>query len=91
MSALLARRRVLSEETSEEPHWETRDTGKVFRSVWSSSSPQARAAMMQSAGLVVRIDPAGGLRLPVGERARIEPDDPAAQHPAAIEAEEMED
>ncbi|MGK5731177.1 recombinase family protein [Streptomyces sp. URMC 124] len=83
MSALLARRDVLETIPETEPHWETRDTGRTFGDVWESSTLSARAALLANAGLVVRVEPAGGKRLPVGERARIEPEDPAA---AALEA-----
>lgn len=90
MTTLMAKRRVLASLEDEEPRWETVSTGRRFRDVWESSSEEARASMMQNAGLVVRIEPAGGKRLPVGERARIEPEDPIATRLAEIEAEERE-
>ncbi|WP_349253892.1 recombinase family protein [Streptomyces sp. BPTC-684] len=78
MTALLARRDVLGATPDVEPHWETRYTGRTFGEVWESSTLTARAALLANAGLVVRVEPAGGKRLPVGERARIEPEDPEA-------------
>ncbi|MFB6987150.1 recombinase family protein [Streptomyces sp. NPDC056230] len=78
ITSLLARRDVLDATPETEPHWETRDTGRTFGDVWESSTLTARAALMANAGLVVRVEPAGGKRRPVGERARIEQEDPAA-------------
>ncbi|MGW8846904.1 recombinase family protein [Streptomyces xiamenensis] len=79
MSALLARRDVLDAMPETPPHWETRDTGRTIGEVWESSSLQARAALLANAGLVIRVEAAGRKRrLPVGERARIEPEDRAA-------------
>ncbi|MFE6494136.1 recombinase family protein [Streptomyces sp. NPDC057748] len=88
MTALLARRKVLDGQPDIEPHWETVDTGRTFGAAWASAPLPARTGMMANAGLVVRIDPANGTRMPVGERARIEKEDPAASRLAEIEAEE---
>ncbi|MFI2212980.1 recombinase family protein [Streptomyces sp. NPDC020141] len=88
MAALMARRDVLEAVPDSEPRWETRDTGRTFAEVWERSTLVQRAGYLADAGLVIRVDPAGGKRPPVGERARIEPEDPEALERAAHIADE---
>ncbi|MGW6855780.1 recombinase family protein [Streptomyces xanthophaeus] len=84
MTALLARRTALEEQPDTAPHWETRDTGRTFGEAWGAATLEQRADMLNDAGLVIRVQPAGGRRLPVGDRARIEQRDPAASELEAV-------
>ncbi|WP_030962710.1 recombinase family protein [Streptomyces sp. NRRL S-378] len=88
MTALLARRAALEEVSDVAPHWELRDTGRTFGEVWESAPHGRRAEMLADAGLVIRVDPAGGRRLPVGERARIEQRNQAAAELEAVRDDE---
>jgi hypothetical protein len=69
MKALIARRGVLAQLPDEPGHWETIDTG---RTVGDDIREGAVTSVMESAGFVVRVAPAGGGRnVPVGARATL--------------------
>lgn len=86
MKALIARRGVLAKLTDEPGHWETVDTG---RTVADDLKEGSVATVLESAGLVVRVAPAGGGRnVPVGSRAALVIEDMAAAELDAVDREE---
>lgn len=85
MKALIARRGVLASLPDEPGHWETRETGRtVADDLENGSAPE----MMETMGYVVRVAPAGGRGVPVGDRARITVEDPAKEELDAVDREE---
>lgn len=75
MKSLIARRGVLAALPDEPGHWETRETGRTVADALEAGSA---ADMMEAMGYVVRVWPAGGRGVPVGNRAAIEVEDPVA-------------
>lgn len=84
MGVLLARREALESEPDQPAGWVQRSTGQTFGEVWTSAGGDAKRRMLRDAGLCARIAPAGGRRLPVGERAVFGPVDPAAYEIEAL-------
>ncbi|NGO76172.1 recombinase family protein [Streptomyces sp. YC504] len=86
MAALLSRRRVLAGLSDTPGRWEVRDTGKSV--LESLTGPDGATEFMVSAGLVVRVQPALGRGVPVGDRAVIETADPYENRLEEVLAEE---